>query len=165
MSSHWSENQTKTKKGLMRYIFISLMYTVFPVEQEVWCVSVCEETAKQCVYQWWEITPQPRHLRGIWFCIALQEKAHAFLVWPVRIEARHHHYLPWKVPYEAGRAEHRFTQTAKAFYHKAESSLWSPTGVWGKGKYGVGNGGQVRCLTQYRSPPHFRWCGATDRWI
>lgn len=99
------------------------------------CLCV-KKTAKQCVYQWWEITPHPRHLRGIWFCIALQEKAHAFLVWPVRIEARHHHYLPRKVPYEAGRAEHRFTQTAKAFYHKAESSLWSPTGVWGKRRWG-----------------------------
>lgn len=74
----------------------------------------------------------PKHLRGVWFCVTLQEEAHALLVWPVRIEARHHHYLPRKVPDEAGRAEHRLTQTAEAFHHEAKSCLWPPTGVYGR---------------------------------
>lgn len=73
-----------------------------------------------------------RHLRRIWFCITLQEEAHTLLVRPVRVEARHHHYLPRKVADKAGWAEHWFAQTAETFHHKAESGFWSPTGVWEK---------------------------------
>lgn len=80
----------------------------------------------------------PRHLRGVWLCVALQEEAHALLVWPVGIEARHHHYLPWQVADEAGRAEHRLTQAAEALHYEAESRLWPPTGVCGKTPCGGG---------------------------
>lgn len=63
------------------------------------------------------------HSRGIRLSITLQEEANTFLMRPVRVETGHHHDLPGQVPHEAGRAEYRLAQPAKAFHHKAEGSL------------------------------------------
>lgn len=66
---------------------------------------------------------QPRHLRGVGLCVTLQEETHALLVWPVGVEAGHHHYLPWKVTDKAGWAEHRLAEAAEALHHKPEGCL------------------------------------------
>lgn len=70
------------------------------------------------------------HVRGVRFSVALEEEAHALLVRPVRVEARHHHDLPRQVSDEARRAEHRLAQAAEAFHHEAEGRLGPPAGVW-----------------------------------
>lgn len=131
----------KTKSALMRYVRLGFSHFVkYGLLNEMYSFGVIEETKPSkvlgvclCIY-----TTSPksfvllRHLRWVWLCVTLQEEAHALLVWPVGIEARHHHYLPWKVPNKAGWAEHRLTQAAEALYHKPESCLWPPTGVCGK---------------------------------
>lgn len=61
--------------------------------------------------------------RGVGLSVALQEEANAFLVGPVRVEARHHHDLPRQVAHETGRAEHRLAQPAEALHHEAERGL------------------------------------------
>ena len=66
---------------------------------------------------------QPRHLRGVGLCVTLQEETHALLVWPVGVEAGHHHYLPWKVADKAGWAEHRLAEAAETLHHKPEGCL------------------------------------------
>lgn len=70
-------------------------------------------------------------LRGVRFGVALQEEADALLVRPVGIKARHDHDLPWQVPYETRRAEHRLAEPAEALHHEAESGLGTPARICG----------------------------------